>query len=44
MLVDAAWKQARADGLAALSLRDLARAVGLQAPSLYSYFDSKNAI
>lgn len=34
----------RADGLAALSLRDLARRVGLQAPSLYSYFESKNDI
>ena len=34
----------RADGLAALSLRDLARRVGMQAPSLYGYFDSKNAI
>ena len=43
-ILDAAWAQVRADGLAALSLRDLARAVGMQAPSLYSYFDSKNAI
>ena len=34
----------RANGLAALSLRDLARSVGMQPPSLYSYFDSKNAI
>jgi AcrR family transcriptional regulator len=34
----------RATGLAGLSLRDLARRVGMQAPSLYSYFDSKNAI
>ena len=39
-----AWDQARASGLAALSLRDLARAVGMKPPSLYSYFDSKNAI
>lgn len=31
-------------GLAALSLRDLARSVGMQPPSLYSYFDSKSAI
>jgi AcrR family transcriptional regulator len=43
-ILDAAWAQVRADGLAALSLRDLARAVGMQAPSLYGYFDSKNAI
>lgn len=34
----------RTNGLAALSLRDLARTVGMKAPSLYSYFDSKNAI
>ena len=34
----------RTNGLAALSLRDLARTVGMQPPSLYSYFDSKNAI
>lgn len=34
----------RASGLAALSMRDLARSIGMQPPSLYSYFDSKNAI
>ena len=43
-IVEAAWEQVRAEGLAALSLRDLARRVGMQAPSLYSYFDSKHAI
>ena len=43
-ILDAAWAQVRADGLAALSLRNLARTVGMQAPSLYSYFESKNAI
>jgi AcrR family transcriptional regulator len=39
-----AWELARRDGLAGLSLRDLARRVGMQPPSLYSYFASKNAI
>ena len=34
----------RAEGLAGLSLRDLANRVGMRAPSLYSYFDSKHAI
>ena len=43
-ILDSAWSQVRADGLGALSLRDLARTVGMQAPSLYSYFDSKHAI
>src|SRR5215213_2178922 len=43
-ILAAAWEQVRASGLAALSLRDLARTVGMQPPSLYSYFDSKNAI
>ncbi len=43
-IVAAAWELCRPDGLAGLSLRDLARAVGMQAPSLYSYFDSKHAI
>ncbi len=43
-ILEVAWQQVRADGLAALSMRDLARAVGMQAPSLYGYFDSKFAI
>jgi AcrR family transcriptional regulator len=36
-----AWTLARRDGLAAISLRDLADAVGLRQPSLYVYFGSK---
>ena len=36
-----AWRLARRDGLAAVSLRDLADAVGLRQPSLYVYFASK---
>jgi len=43
-IVDAAWELARADGLGAISLRDIARAVGMQAPSLYGYFASKHDI
>jgi len=43
-IVDAAWELAREHGLAALSLRDIAGRVGMRAPSLYQYFDSKNAI
>jgi AcrR family transcriptional regulator len=43
-ILEAAWDMVRAEGLAALSLRDVARRVGMQAPSLYSYFDSKHAI
>jgi AcrR family transcriptional regulator len=43
-ILDAAWGIARAQGVAGLSLRDLAAAVGMRPPSLYSYFESKNAI
>jgi AcrR family transcriptional regulator len=43
-ILAAAWDLVRAEGLAALSLRDLAACVGMQAPSLYSYFESKHAI
>lgn len=31
-------------GIANITLRDIARAVGMQPPSLYSHFDSKNAV
>ncbi len=43
-IVAAAWELARENGLAGLSLRDLARRLGMAAPSLYSYFDSKHAL
>jgi AcrR family transcriptional regulator len=43
-IVEAAWELAREHGLAGLSLRDLARRLGMAAPSLYSYFDSKHAL
>ena len=43
-ILEAAWGLVRAEGLAALTLRDLANKVGMQPPSLYSYFDSKHAI
>jgi AcrR family transcriptional regulator len=43
-ILQMAWDMVRDEGLAALSLRDLARRVGMQAPSLYSYFASKHAI
>ena len=36
-----AWLLAHRDGLAAISLRDLADSVGLRQPSLYVYFESK---
>jgi AcrR family transcriptional regulator len=43
-IVREAWKLARRDGLAAISLRDLADRVGLRQPSLYAYFESKLAL
>ncbi len=43
-IVDAAWAVAREQGLAQITLRDVAQRVGMRAPSLYSHFDSKNAI
>lgn len=41
-ILEAAWRLSRRDGLAALSLRELAADVGMRAPSLYTYFPSKN--
>ena len=43
-IVDAAWELAHKEGLAAFSLRDLARKAGITTPTVYTYFDSKNAI
>lgn len=43
-ILEAAWRLSARDGIAGLSLRELAREVGMQAPSLYTYFDSKAAI
>ncbi len=43
-ILAAAWTLARDKGLTGWSLRELANAVGMQAPSLYGYFDGKDAI
>lgn len=43
-IVAACWEAARQKGLASFSLKDVATAVGVQAPSLYAYFASKNAM
>jgi AcrR family transcriptional regulator len=43
-ILDAAWEIARSDGLAALTLRAVAERIGMRSPSLYSHFESKNAI
>jgi len=43
-IIEAAWEVVREQGLAALTLRAVAERVGMRAPSLYSHFDSKNAI
>ncbi len=39
-----AWDLARRDGLAVITLRELADRVDLRQPSLYAYFDSKLAL
>ena len=43
-IIQAAWAECEVNGLAALSLTQVARRVGLRQPSLYSYFSSKNAL
>src|SRR5690349_1697489 len=43
-ILEAAWQLARTQGLAGLSLRDVARRIGMRPPSLYWYFDSKQAL
>lgn len=41
-ILAAAWQLARRDGIAGLSLRELAARVGMRAPSLYTYYAAKN--
>ena len=43
-ILAAAWALVGEQGLAGLSLRDLARRAGITPPTVYAYFDSKNAI
>jgi AcrR family transcriptional regulator len=43
-ILSAAWAVARENGLAGLTLREVAARVGMRAPSLYSHFASKHAI
>jgi AcrR family transcriptional regulator len=43
-IVASAWGLARAEGIGGLTLRSLAREVGMRQPSLYEYFDSKHAL
>jgi AcrR family transcriptional regulator len=43
-IMEAAWELVRTQGLAGLSLRDVARTIGMRPPSLYWYFDSKQVL
>lgn len=43
-ILEAAWQLMREHGVAGLSLRDVGQKVGMRAQSLYSYFDSKDAL
>ncbi len=43
-IIAAAWRLAHDHGLTGWSLREVAAAVGMRAPSLYGYFPAKDAI
>ena len=43
-IVATAWELARTEGIGGVTLHGLARAIGMRQPSLYAYFDSKNAL
>ena len=43
-IIASAWDLAREHGIAGISLRELAGRVGMRQPSLYEYFDSKDAL
>lgn len=43
-ILDAAWSVAREHGMGGWSFRDVGSIVGMRAPSLYEYFQNKNAV
>src|SRR3954451_3104840 len=43
-IVATAWTMARTHGIGGVTLHALAREVGMRQPSLYVYFDSKDAL
>lgn len=43
-IVGTAWELARTEGIGGVTLHALAREIGIRQPSLYAYFDSKNAL
>jgi AcrR family transcriptional regulator len=43
-ILTAAWQIAHENGLLSVTLREIAARIGMQSPSLYSHFASKNAI
>ncbi|MDL9937203.1 TetR/AcrR family transcriptional regulator [Gordonia sp. ABSL1-1] len=43
-VVETAWDIARAEGLACVTLREIADRIGMRPPSLYTHFESKNAV
>lgn len=43
-ILGVAWEIAHESGLTSLTLREIAARLGMRAPSLYSHFESKNAI
>ena len=43
-IVAAAWAAVREEGLAGLSMRDLARRAGISTPTIYAYFASKHDV
>jgi AcrR family transcriptional regulator len=43
-ILAAAWQIAHENGLLSVTLREIAARIGMQSPSLYSHFASKNAI
>jgi AcrR family transcriptional regulator len=42
--LEAAWQLAREQGLAGFTLKELGARLGMRAPSLFVYFDGKNAL